>query len=462
MRHQKKLIAVLVSLACAGAVAQTNITNPRAAKSDPCGSFKIAFINGIDTKQDAAGVNLRRITTAYGTHHQGHLIEYVLAYNQTRGAPTDFYQASLKALSAYAGAKWADYYNAVQSAIYTLAMPKTLATTIAKTVDDWYTITKRSAYSDQDEADILTALKNATLWSPGVRMVVVSHSEGNQFAVPVVQKLIASGVPSYSIGAVGVAVPYFSIPTGNTYVTSSLDFVTDATRLALPILPANVTIPYNSLFPMGHSFVDVYMADSVARGKIVTGIKNEFASLRTPTKLGSANTGSSKFFGTAWWADCTGIAPYGDPTKWGLDRWPAGRDGNTCGSGGNAFTSPPAYYVPMVFYRVAGQTSQIAAPGDPSEVPNLATMQRDTCIAQAMGYYKTWVATGALDGTPVGNCGTTVGASSYKMELVGRYRDLTSGDGQTSWSKTWTGESLGIGPYLVGGTDVYTGPTCRN
>ena len=450
MKHQKTLIAALVSLACTGAAAQTNITNWRAVKSDVCGPFKIAFINGIDTEQDAAEVNLRRITQAYGTHHKEHLISYVLAYNQTRGLPTDFYQASLKALSAYAGAKWADYYNAVQSAIYTLGMPKTLATAVAKQVDDWYAITKLSAYSGQDEADILAALKNATLWSPGVRMVVVSHSEGNQFAVNVVNKLIASGVPSYSIGAVGVAVPYFSIPTGNTYVTSSYDFVTDATRLVLPgILPANVTIPYNSLFPMGHSFVDVYMANNTARGMIVNGIKNEFASLRTPIKLGTSNTGMSTFHGTASWADCTGIPFYGDMTKW-PNQWPAGRDINTCSYG------PAGWFVPMVFYKVAGQTTTIARAGEPAEVPNLASMQRDTCIAQAMGYYKTWVDTGTVDGTS-GNCGST-----YKIELATRYRDSTSGDGQTSWSKTWTAASLGIGPLLEGGTDVYTGPTCRN
>jgi hypothetical protein len=455
MRHQKKLIAVLVSLACTGAAAQTNITNWREQRSDPCGPFNIAFINGIDTKLTVAQANLDRITQAYGTHHQGHLIRYVLGYNKTSGAPTDFYQASLKALSAYVGAKWPDYYNAVQSAIYTSVMPKTLATAVAKQVDDWYEITK--AYVAQDEADILAALKNATLWSPGVRMVIVSHSEGNQFAVPVVKKLIEAGVPSYSIGAVGVAVPYFSIPTGNTYFTSSNDFVTDATQLALPgILPANVTIPYNSIDPLGHNFVNIYMADPNTRGKIVNAIKSEFAGLRTPTKLGSANTGLSAFHGAAWWADCTGIAPSGDPTKFGAARWPAGRDPSSCGPTGTPYNN---YYVPMVFYRVAGQTTQIARAGDPGEVHNLATIQRDTCVAQAMGYYKTWVATGVAAAGTSGNCGST-----YNSELVGRYRDMISGDdGKTiSWSKIWTGESLGIGPLLVGGEDDYMGPTCRN
>jgi hypothetical protein len=113
----------------------------------------------------------------------------------------------------------------------------------------------------------------------------------------------------------------------------------------------------------------------------------------------------------------------------------------------------------MVFYRVAGQTTQIARAGDPGEVHNLATIQRDTCVAQAMGYYKTWVATGVAAAGTSGNCGST-----YNSELVGRYRDMISGDdGKTiSWSKIWTGESLGIGPLLVGGEDDYMGPTCRN
>jgi hypothetical protein len=355
MIHHKKLLAVLVSLACTAAAAQSNI-NPIMGKPNTCGAFKIAFINGIDTERDAAEENLKRITTAYGNAHQEHLISYVLAYNQTRGFPTDFYQASLQALSTFVGATWADYYNAVQSAIYTLKMPKTLAATIAKRVDDWYALTKPSQYSDQDLADILSDLKYATQWSPGVRMVIVSHSQGNEYATLVVPKLIASGVPASSIGAVGVAVPDFSVPTGNTYVTSSNDFVTDATRLVLAILPANVTIPYNSLDLMGHNFVKVYMANSTARGMIVTGIKNEFASLKTPTKpsLSFDNT----FSGTSSWANCT-HEPYPSGPPW-TPPPPTKRE-PLCGA-------PPAWHWRRVIGKHTRRAMALLCPAVPATV----------------------------------------------------------------------------------------------
>ena len=64
MIHQKKLLAVLVGLACSTVAARQSNINPMMGKPNACGAFKIAFINGIDTERDAAEENLE-------THHDG-------------------------------------------------------------------------------------------------------------------------------------------------------------------------------------------------------------------------------------------------------------------------------------------------------------------------------------------------------------------------------------------------------
>lgn len=457
----KSLLTMLLCLACTVATAQKNIA-PNLVLPDTCGAHAIVHINGVTTKPEDAAANLQRLVTGYGNSYKDHALIYRLAYNQERGFPKDLYDAWLQIANTYAGATWDGYYNAVQFGAFA-NMSATLASTISKKFDDLFGLTKPPTYTDQDLAEIVGKIQELVQYSPGIRIVIVPHSQGNRYARLAIPKL-AAWLPLTSIGVVGVAVPDSGVPNGGVAVTSTMDLVIDSVRAAMrlcptcaPILGANVTVPYTSADPWGHDFIDVYMANSSARAMIRNGITNQFNKLKTTTKLGSANTGTSKFHGVASYADCTGIAPYGDMSKW-PNVWPPARDPNTCGSG----TSYPqhAYYVPMVFYYVAGQLTypQVTArPGEAAEVPNLATIQRDTCIVQAQGYWSTLKAGGTVTGTS-GNCG-----SNYNIELAARYKALIGGDGQTSWTETWTAASIGIGwPYVEGGTDVYTGPTCRN
>ena len=93
-----------------------------------------------------------------------------------------------------------------------------------------------SPYQDQDLTDIM----NAIYWQTAggqyayakARRVFVPHSQGNLYMNLVYDKLIAGGTPAKSIGVVGMAVPYWSVRTGNTFVTSANDVVIDATRVS--------------------------------------------------------------------------------------------------------------------------------------------------------------------------------------------------------------------------------------
>ena len=117
--------------------------------------------------------------------------------------------------------------------------------------------------------------------------MIVPHSQGNLYANLVYDKLIAPRLSrAKSIGVVGMAVPYSSVRSGNTYVTSWNDVVIDATRLPTlnNILVPNVTIPYQpSVDKLGHNLRDTYLANSTVRSMMISRITSEFGQLKTTT-----------------------------------------------------------------------------------------------------------------------------------------------------------------------------------
>ena len=229
--------ALLAAAFCffVGTASAANI-DPRLAKYDVCGRFEVFHINGIMTTRIQAGQNRDRIRVVYGNAYNGHLIFYGLGYNQTRGFATDLYQSALQVISGYAGATWDKFMNAVTFSVYSIGMPEATAKAIAKVVTDKYAFTKPSPYQDQDLTDIMNEINSQTAGGANAyhkaRKVFVPHSQGNLYMNLVYDKLIANGTPAASMGVVGMAVPYSSVRSGNTYVTSWNDVVVDATRVA--------------------------------------------------------------------------------------------------------------------------------------------------------------------------------------------------------------------------------------
>lgn len=452
--YRKKLIPLLVGAACTAASAQGNM-DWNYAKQNICGSYQIVHINGIMTQSAEATLNRNRIETAYGNVYKAHPITYGLVYNQTRGLPYDFYQSAMQVITGYKNATWQWFYDAVQSGIYVAGMSQSLTATIAKTVDDLFGLTKPSPYHDQDlEFMRVVALSMINKYS---RVVFVPHSQGNLYANELVTLLTNAGISLGSIGVVGVAVPYSSVRTGNTYVTSSNDLVIDSVRQALSLVPAlakplapNVTIPYQpSIDKLGHSFISTYMANSTARGMVTSRITSEMGPLRITSPIGTQynNMGIElAFIGQAGWADCTGTPLWGP--------FPDTRPSIPCWSGSNG------WFVPVVSSAPAGNYAFTTRPGDPATAPSLAAAQANGCVALGAAAWQAWVALGnvfgTLPGSP-GNCGSGQYGDT-NVRLASRYNGLTSSDGgikQTtiSWKDSF---------YANGNSIVRIDPVCRN
>jgi len=187
----------------------------------------------------------------------------------------------LQVLKGYDGATWDNFMSYVTFGTLSPYMPATTAQAVAKKVADLYAFTKPSAYQDQDLADILYDIKARSY--PHSRIVFVPHSQGNLYANLVYDKLIAEGVkPKKSLGVVGIAVPYSSVRSGNTYITSGNDFVIDMTRIVGSILGPNITIPYQPLVDvLGHNLINIYLANSTVKSMLISRMTSEFGALKT-------------------------------------------------------------------------------------------------------------------------------------------------------------------------------------
>ncbi len=456
MNHRKTLIAALVGAACATATAET--INPNALLYDICGWRKVTYINGITTYQSDANEDLEVLKQVYGNSYKKHPVQYQVAYNQTGGFPTDFHDSVMQVLKGYTSATWDGWYQAVQSAIYTY-MPLSTAQKISKTVDDMYSLTKPSPYQDRDLTTILNNIgPNVAYWR-GRMNVFVCHSQGNLYCNLVYDKLIAAGVPSQQMGFVGVAVPYWSVPTGNTYVTSTNDLVIDSVRTALlPVplasapLPGNATAPYDPNKDItGHSFNETYLTSAATRNKITAGIDSEFNGLRQ-TQIKTADIDPAyTFSGRAQWRDCSI-----DLDAYGYTRYRATRP-SSCGQGYPA-NMPSVLIAPVVDIYPAGMGTITTRAGSPGETPGLATTMRDGCIALAAGFYKTLAATGTVAGDNAGYCSQTWQWDPISnVRLASRYKGFISGDGY--WTKTTPWQDP---YYTMGGANATKGPICRN
>lgn len=461
--HPKTLIAVLVAAACTTTTAET--IDPKQAKYNICGTRKVTYINGITTSLTQANADLLRLAAANGNAYNKYLLQYSLSYNKTGGFPVDFYQAVLQVLSGYANATWSAFYNAVQSGIYSLGMPQATAQKVSKTVDDLFALTAPARYADSDLNSIMNSIGPYVSAWRGRMNVFVCHSQGNLYCNLIYDKLLAVGVPSHQMGFVGVAVPYPSVRTGNTYVTSTNDLVIDSVRVALSNIPAaalplagNATVPYDPNRDVtGHAFGNTYLTYAATKNAITSGIRAEFDGLKQ-TQIKTADIDPMySFTGRATWRDCTvPLDPQGHTWTYYAPKRPF-----SCRSGYPA-TMPGVWIVPVVDVTPAGPGPITTRPGSPGEVPGLAKQMRDGCIARAASIWPAQAASGynILDPTPnaAGYCDSVYYSFTTNAHLASRYNGFNSGDGPL---KEWevTGQDS---YYLQGGTTSYKGPTCRN
>ena len=153
-----------------------------------------------------------------------------------------------------------------------------------KAVTDQYGFTRPAPYEDQDIADIVSSIRNQT--DSGAKLLMVGHSQGSIYLTLVYNKLIALGWKPQTIGAVGIAVAYSSIPTGNAYTTSANDVVIDAVRIATAgkILRPTLSNRYRpTIDPLGHNLRETYLHDLNPRSidQIKNNISAEFQTIKT-------------------------------------------------------------------------------------------------------------------------------------------------------------------------------------
>jgi len=287
---RKFCAAAAFLFAVAGNAAPTNI-DPRVAKFDTCGRYELFSINGIMTNSVDATNNLIRLQDVYGNSYKEHLIAYRLAYNQTRGMPTDFADSAKQVMSLYAGVTWDIWLKAVTFGIYDPSLSPAVAEAIAKKVDDMYGLTRPSSYQTEDLNDIVNAITTQTASG---KKLLVGHSQGTIYLSMVYDRMVQKGFAPNTIGAVGIAVAYSSIPTGNVYVTSANDLIVDSVRLATlpltlagapPVLPPTIKIPYRPTIDVfGHNMQQTYLnaLNTGSIGQITTAITREFGSIKSP------------------------------------------------------------------------------------------------------------------------------------------------------------------------------------
>ena len=245
-----------------------------------------------------------------------------------------------------------------------------------------------------------------------------------------------------------MAVPYSSVRTGNTYVTSGNDLVIDSTRLPTlnNILSPNVsdTVPADGrhIRPQSARHLSRDTVAGGARSMMVSRITSEFNGLKTT--ITSADIDSRyTFVGQAGWADCTyGPGGIGSPSL---------RPYSICGY--------DAWLAPIVQFYTPGPTATPLTTrlGAPSEVNALATAQVNACIAIGATHWNTLATTGTVAGQTF-NCSAW---ASYSSELAWRYNGYRSGDSTTTTTVTWL-NPYGIPPTLYGNTTIYKKPICRN
>jgi hypothetical protein len=291
---------------------QAATMDARLAKVDVCGRYEVIHINGVVTTPNGAQSNLTRLIQVYGNSHNGHLIAYALAYNPTRGLPTDLYQSMLQVIADFPGATFGDWVASALAGMGVGTVTTEKMRSISQRFADANGFTRPPQYQDQDLADIILSIRqNHRRYA---KLLLVPHSQGNLYANLVYDKLttapLVADFPPQSVLMAHIANAATTMRTGNHYVTTDKDLVIKAVRWAVPAgsqpnVPVSMTTAFTNDL-LGHKFIEVYMGISAARTKVINLIRTRLDQLKTtapdPTTW-VRSTGSMYYWGPlqAWY-----------------------------------------------------------------------------------------------------------------------------------------------------------------
>lgn len=285
----KRLLACLV-LCVPWLVSAEKIPDLRLAKDDPCGPFEVVHINGVLTDRNGALANLARIAAVYGDGHDGHVITYRLAHNQTQGLIDDLIEVWNLKIAQDATLTYSVFVKLINGLIQPTVLQDKLMKEIAAILNTY----ELKPITQADPAVALIAAQiRAPLQLPKYKTVIVGHSQGTSYAVEVMKRLIAGtglahAVPAESISMVslGAAAGTVMGPSAS-HATSRNDYVIGALRrfsipVGFTVLGNNITIPVLPADWLGHNLIRVYMAHAAGRNAMNSKLNAALTAVKSP------------------------------------------------------------------------------------------------------------------------------------------------------------------------------------
>lgn len=275
---------------CLSFSAQAEIIDPRVAKLDPCGQYVVAHINGINTDQDGALANLQSIRDAYGNAHDGHIIQYRLAYNRTLGFAQDVIDSYRQIAALYPLLTLRDWIQGIVFGIFSSAWLPDIIEGVGQALRSIFRLEEPLLFYEQDLQQIVRDMALVT----DQRLLIVGHSQGTLYAQMAYNRLTSgfnpsTGAPGTSrlapeqIGIVAVAAVTQPLPRG-VHLTSYADAVVAGVRFAYPAtLGPNMKLARSQDDQLGHNFRAIYMAQSTSRDAIVREMEYQLNSLTSAT-----------------------------------------------------------------------------------------------------------------------------------------------------------------------------------
>jgi hypothetical protein len=403
------------------APAQAATMDARLAKADICGRYEVIHINGVVTTPNGANANLTRLIQVYGNSHNNHLIAYALAYNPTRGLPTDLYQSMLQVIADFPGATFADWVASALAGMGVGTVTVEKMRTISQRFADANGFTRPPQYQDQDLADIILAIRQNH--RPHGKLLLVPHSQGNLYANLVYDQLtgpFVSEFPAKSVMMAHLANAATTMRTGNHYVTTDKDLVIKAVRWAVPAgsqpnAPVSITTAFTNDL-LGHKFIEVYMGIPTVKTKVVNLIKARLDVLKTtaPDPLNWVRSSGAMYY-------CGQLAPYYGPAPWAC--WMPDVT--------KPYPQPWSWYhTNMITVPIAGSAFPLFQPGTLANAESATRMHSTACynffINDRIAKLKATVYT-PPDNIP--GCGTGYPSGPYSVSEI-TWSQIYSADSQ--------------------------------
>ncbi|MBY4707380.1 hypothetical protein K6V18_20335 [Ralstonia insidiosa] len=220
----------------------------------------------------------RELSNMIGTRFNGVPISYSNAINPTGGFIDDLSRVFQQKLAENPSLSWELLVRASLGLIEGLSpeLAKFILDLIVKTENESTAELKKKWEAENSYIDgrVTTHVTDYTrdILDNGRRVLLVAHSQGNLYANASHRLLYTNPeVTPGSFGTIGVASPANYVAGGGEYITSDADVIINALRSIISdqVLPANVSIPFDTAELSGHNFIKTYMhIEKPAREKI--------------------------------------------------------------------------------------------------------------------------------------------------------------------------------------------------